>query len=73
MIHSAAHLANDIFSKYKYLIVNLIFSTSAFGMGYFFWLCLFLIIAPLVPFLYYDIEALHCKTFAVLLGNYINA
>ena len=84
MIHSAAHLAYDIFSKYKYLMVNLVFPTSAFGMGYFFWLRLFLIIAPLVPFLYFDIEALHagmimfyvekhCKTFAVLSGNYINA
>ena len=29
----AAHSAYDMFSKYKYLIVNIIFSTSVFGVG----------------------------------------
>ena len=29
----AAHSANDMFSKYKYLIVNLVFSTSVFREG----------------------------------------
>ena len=29
----AAHSASDIFSKYKYLIVNLVFPTSVFGAG----------------------------------------
>ena len=28
----AAHWAYDMFSKYKYLIVNLVFPTSAFGV-----------------------------------------
>ena len=32
----AAHLAYDMFSWYKYLIVNLIFPTSVFGVGIFF-------------------------------------
>ena len=29
----AAHSAYDMFSKYKYLIVNLVFPTSLFGVG----------------------------------------
>ena len=29
----AAHSAYDMFSKYKYLIVNLVFPTSVFGVG----------------------------------------
>ena len=29
----AAHSAYDMFSKYKYLIVNLAFPTSDFGVG----------------------------------------
>ena len=29
----AAHSVDDMFSKYKYLIVNLFFPTSVFGMG----------------------------------------
>ena len=29
----AAHSANDMFSKYKYLLVNLVFPTSVFGVG----------------------------------------
>ena len=28
----AAYLAYDMFSKYKYLIVNLVFPTSVFGV-----------------------------------------
>ena len=45
----AAHSADDMFSKYKYLIVNLVFTTSVFGVA-------FLMIAPfpdhclLIPF-----------------------
>ena len=31
----AAHLAYDMFSKYKYLIVNFVFPTSIFGVGFF--------------------------------------
>ena len=42
----AAHSAYDMFSKYKYLIVNLVFPTSVFWSGNFF-LRLFLIIAYL--------------------------
>ena len=30
----AAHSANDMFFKYKYLIVNLVFFTSVFGVGF---------------------------------------
>ena len=47
----AAHSAYDMFSKYKYLIVNLVFPTSVFGGNFF-------LIAPspdrylLVPFQY---------------------
>ena len=29
----AAHSAYDMFSGYKYLIVNLVFPTSVFGVG----------------------------------------
>ena len=29
----AAHSANDMFSKYKYLIVNLVFPISVFGVA----------------------------------------
>ena len=32
----AAHSAYDMFSKYKYLIVNLVFPTSVFSSGNFF-------------------------------------
>ena len=32
----AAHSAYDMFSWYKYLIVNLVFPTSVFGVGIFF-------------------------------------
>ena len=35
----------DVFSEYKYLIVNLIFPTSVFGVRISFWLRIFLIIA----------------------------
>ena len=47
----AAHSAYDMFSTYmfKYLIVNLVFHTSVFGVGISFWLHLFLIIAYLFP------------------------
>ena len=38
----AAHSAYDMFSKYKYLIVNLVFPTSVFWSGTFF------LIAPLL-------------------------
>ena len=41
----AAHSAYDMFSKYKYLIVNLVIPTSLLGVGISFWLRLFLIIA----------------------------
>ena len=46
----AAHSAYDMFSKYKKLIVNLVFPTSVFGVGISFWLRLFLIIAYLYLF-----------------------
>ena len=29
----AAHSAYDMFSQYKYLLVNLVFPTSVFGVG----------------------------------------
>ena len=29
----AVHSSYDVFSKYKYLIVNLVFPTSVFGVG----------------------------------------
>ena len=29
----AAHSAYDMFSKYKYIIVNFVFPTSVFGVG----------------------------------------
>ena len=45
-----AHSAYDIFSKYKYLIVNLVFPTSGFGVGISFRLRFFLIIAFLYLF-----------------------
>ena len=32
----AAHLAYDMVSWYKYLIVNFVFPTSVFGVGIFF-------------------------------------
>ena len=32
----AAHSAYDMFSWYKYLIINLVFPTSVFGVGIFF-------------------------------------
>ena len=44
----AAHLAYNMFSKYKYLIVNLVFPTSVFEVGI---LCLFLVIAYLNLFI----------------------
>ena len=43
----AAHSAYDICSKYKYLIVKLVFPTSIFGVGISFLLYLFLIMAYL--------------------------
>ena len=43
----AAHSAYDMFSKYKYLIVNLLFATPVFAVGISFYLLLFLIIAYL--------------------------
>ena len=43
----AAHSAYDMFSTYKYIIVNLVFPTSVFGVGISFKLRLFLIIAYL--------------------------
>ena len=46
----AAHSAYDMFSKYKYVIVNLVFPTSFFGVGISFILRLFLIIACLYLF-----------------------
>ena len=48
----AAHSAYDMFSKYKYLIVNLVFPTSVVGVEVSFWLPLFLIIAYLYFFVY---------------------
>ena len=36
-----------MFSWYKYEIVNLVFPTSVIGVGIFFWLSLFLIVAYL--------------------------
>ena len=52
----AAYSAYDMFSKYKYLIVNLVFPTSVFGVGISFCLRLFLIIAYLNLFniMFYD-------------------
>ena len=47
----AARPAYDMFSKYKYLIVNLVFPTSVFGGGTF-CLPLFLIIAYLYLFVH---------------------
>ena len=47
----AAHLAYDMFSKYKYLIVNLVFPTSAFGGGNFFQIAPFSDHCLLDPFL----------------------
>ena len=41
----AAHSAYDMFSEYKYLIVNLVFPTLVFGVGISFRLRLFLIVA----------------------------
>ena len=46
----AAHSAFDMFSKCWYLIGNLVFPTSVFGVGISFWLRLFLIIALLYLF-----------------------
>ena len=44
----AAHSAYDMFSWYKYLIVNLVFFPPlVFGVGIFFRLCLFVMIALL--------------------------
>ena len=36
IVKIAAHSAYDMFSCYKYLIVNLVFPTSVFGVGIFF-------------------------------------
>ena len=47
----AAHSAYDVFSWYKYLIVNLVFPTSVFGVGIFFYLRLFLVVAYLYLFI----------------------
>ena len=46
----AAHSAYDMFSKYKYLIVNLVFPTSVFGVGIFFLIVPFPDHCLLVPF-----------------------
>ena len=47
----AAHSAYDMFSWYMYLIVSLIFSTSVFGNGIFFFLIAYLPdLCLLVPF-----------------------
>ena len=55
-LEKAAHLAYDMFSKYKYLIVILFFPTSVFGVRISFWLRLFLITAYLFLFIYQDWE-----------------
>ena len=47
----AAHSAYGVFSKYKYLIVNLVFPAPGFGVGISFWLCLFLIMVYLFLFM----------------------
>ena len=47
---TAAHSVYDMFSKYEYLIVNLVFHTSVFGVGISVRLRLFLIIACLYFF-----------------------
>ena len=47
---NAAHSANDMFSKYKYLIVNLVFSGLGFWSGNFFLIALFPDHCLLVPF-----------------------
>ena len=46
----AAHSAYDMFSKYKNLIVNLIFPTPVFRSGIFFLIASFPDHCPLVPF-----------------------
>ena len=46
----AVHSAYDMFSWYKYLIVNLVFPTSVFGVGIFFLIALFPDLCPFVPF-----------------------
>ena len=46
----AAYSAYDMFSKYKYLIVNLVFPTSVFGVGIFFLIAHFPDHCLLVPF-----------------------
>ena len=64
----AAHWAYDVFSKYciilyKYLIVNLVFPTSVFGVGISFWLRIFLIIA----YLYLFVKARMCNKHLLIL------
>ena len=47
----AARSAYDMFSKYRYLIVNSIFPTSGFGVGVSFSLRLFMFVAYLYLFI----------------------
>ena len=44
-----AHSAYDMFSKYKYLIVNIVFPTSVFRVGFFSLIAPFLDHCLLVP------------------------
>ena len=46
----AVHWAYDMFSKYKYLIVSLVFPTSVFGVGFCFMIASFSDHCLLVPF-----------------------
>ena len=48
----AAHSAYDMFSWYKYLIVNLVFSHLGFWSGNFFLIATFPVGCLLVPFFY---------------------
>ena len=52
----AAHSAYEMFSKYKYLIVNLVFPTSVFWSGNFFPIAPFPDLCLLVPF-YFEISS----------------
>ena len=47
------HQAYDMFSKYTYLIVNLSFPNSVFGVEISFWLRLFLITTYLYIYIFY--------------------
>ena len=50
----AAHSAYDMFSWYKFLIVNLVFSHLGFGVGIFFLIALFPDRCLLVPFYFFS-------------------